>query len=80
MIEEGGIPKAMTGTAAGVISAVGFTPDVFMPLIGGVFLDNYAGVVGYQYFYLTIAGLCVVGAIAAGMMLSRISSSKIKTS
>lgn len=72
LIEEGGIPKAMTGTAAGVISAIGFTPDVFMPLIGGVLLDNYEGVEGYQYFYLVIAGFCVVGAIAAAIMLSKI--------
>ena len=72
LIEEGGIPKSMTGTAAGVISAIGFTPDVFMPLIGGVFLDNFEGVVGYQYFYLVIAALCVVGAIAAAIMLARI--------
>lgn len=76
LIEEGGIPKAMTGTAAGVISAIGFTPDVFMPLIGGLFLDNYEGVVGYQYFYLVIAAFCVIGAIAAAIMLHKINNSE----
>ncbi|MFT5609323.1 MAG: nitrate/nitrite transporter NarK [Parvicella sp.] len=76
LIEEGGIPKSMTGTAAGVISAIGFTPDVFMPLIGGVFLDNFEGVVGYQYFYLVIAALCVIGAIAAAIMLGKINKLK----
>jgi nitrate/nitrite transporter NarK len=72
LIEEGGIPKSMTGTAVGVISAIGFTPDVFMPLIGGAFLDNFEGVTGYQYFYLVIALFCVIGAIAAAIMLQRI--------
>ena len=34
LLEEGGVPVAVTGTAAGIVSAVGFTPDIFMPLLG----------------------------------------------
>jgi nitrate/nitrite transporter NarK len=69
LFEEGGIPPAVTGTAAGVVSAVGFTPDVFMPLIGGVLLDNYPGAEGYRYYYAIIAVLCAIGALAAWMIL-----------
>ena len=46
LLEEGGVPVAVTGTAAGIVSAVGFTPDIFMPLLGGVLLDTYPGVPG----------------------------------
>lgn len=71
LIEEGGIPHALTGTAAGVVSAIGFMPDVFMPLIGGIFLDQYEGVTGYQYYYLFITLLAIVGAGAAFIMMRR---------
>ncbi|MEW5901728.1 MAG: MFS transporter, partial [Acidobacteriota bacterium] len=51
LLEEGGIPLAVTGTAAGIVSVVGFTPDVFMPIVGGVLLDRYPGGLGYRYFF-----------------------------
>ena len=65
LLEEGGVDAAVTGTAAGVISAVGFTPDVFMPLLGGVLLDAYPGELGYRYFYFAIASLCMLGTLAS---------------
>jgi nitrate/nitrite transporter NarK len=64
LMEESGIPAAMTGTAAGLISMIGFTPDVFMPLVGGVLLDGYPGATGYHLYFGMIAGLCVVGLLA----------------
>ena len=35
LLEQGGIPIAVTGTATGVISLIGYTPDIFMPTLGG---------------------------------------------
>jgi len=64
LLEEGGIPLALTGTATGVISVIGYTPDIFIPLIGGVFLDGYPGIRGYRYFFIFIAILCMVGLLA----------------
>lgn len=69
LLEEGGVDAAVTGTAAGVISAVGFTPDVFMPLLGGYLLDAYPGDDGYRYFYLIIAGLCALGTLASWQIM-----------
>ncbi len=69
LLEEGGVDAAVTGTAAGVISAVGFTPDVFMPLLGGVLLDAYPGAEGYRYFYLAIAIFCAAGALASWQIM-----------
>ena len=65
LLEEGGIAPAVTGTAAGVISAIGFTPDVFMPILGGLLLDAYPGAQGYRYFYGVIALLCACGCLAS---------------
>jgi nitrate/nitrite transporter NarK len=65
LLEEGGVPLAVTGTAGGIISAIGFTPDVFMPLFFGVITDSYPGADGYRYFDLVTSGFCAVGLVAA---------------
>ena len=71
LLEEGGIPLAVTGTAAGIVSVVGFTPDVFMPIVGGVLLDRYPGGLGYRYFFGLIVVLCVFGLLASLIILRR---------
>jgi len=72
LLEEGGVPMAVTGTATGVISALAFTPDIFMPLLSGVLLDNYPGELGYRYFFSTTAAICGVGLIAAIVIYRKI--------
>jgi nitrate/nitrite transporter NarK len=72
LLEEGRVPLAVTATAAGVISAVGFTPDIFMPLLGGMLLDNFPGAPGYRYFFLSTAAICVVGLAATLVIYFRI--------
>src|SRR4030042_1634601 len=76
LLEEGGIPLAVTGTAAGVVSVVGFTPDVFMPIVGGVLLDRYPGGLGYRYFFALIVGLCILGLLSALLIHRRSSQRK----
>jgi nitrate/nitrite transporter NarK len=71
LLEEVGIPLAITGTAAGLMSAIGFTPDVFMPLLGGVLMDRYPGARGYRYFFAFIVVLCLLGFLASLVILRR---------
>jgi MFS family permease len=40
LLAEGAVPLATTGSAIGVVSFVGFTPDVFMGPLMGVLLDS----------------------------------------
>ena len=65
LLEEGNVPLAVTGTAGGVVSAVAFTPDVFMPLLSGALRDNFPGAEGYRYLFLITAGMCALGLIAS---------------
>ena len=65
LLDEGGIPLAVTGTAAGVVSTIGYTPDIFMPVLGGFMRDNFPGADGYRYYFLTTAGICTFGLLAS---------------
>lgn len=76
LLEEGGIPLALTGTAAGVVSAIGFVPDVYMPMVGGYLLDAYPGVTGYRLLFGFVAVLMVFGFIAALLILRAHRSTK----
>lgn len=73
LLEEGGIPLAITGTAAGLMSAMGFTPDVFMPILGGVLLDRYPGGLGYRYYFGFIVALCIMGFLSSVVILKKYS-------
>ena len=71
LLEECSIPVTLTGTAAGVISVIGFMPDVFMPLLGGVLLDHYPGELGYRYLFACIMAISLVGAVAACLIINK---------
>lgn len=72
LLEEGGVPMAVTGTAAGIISVIGYTPDIFMPLLGGLLIDNFPGETGYRYFFLFTSGVCGIGFVAAMLIWRRV--------
>ncbi|MBT4522169.1 MAG: MFS transporter [Halieaceae bacterium] len=65
LLETGGIPLAVTGIAVGIVSVIGYTPDVFMPVLGGIILDASPGVEGYQNLFFLVAAMSFVGTVAA---------------
>jgi sugar phosphate permease len=65
LLEEGDVPMALTGTTVGVVSVIGYTPDIFTPLLSGWLLDTYPGGAGHQYFFGILAGAAAVGLLAA---------------
>jgi sugar phosphate permease len=65
VFNEGCIPIKMTGTAVGIISIVGYTPDIFATPIIGYLLDNYPGPLGYQYLFMMLFLFSLLGLIAS---------------
>ena len=65
LLEQTRVPHTVTGAAVGLISLIGYTPDIFVGPIAGRLLDNYPGVTGYQYFYLLLGVVSVVGLVTA---------------
>ncbi|MBT5856808.1 MAG: MFS transporter [Flavobacteriaceae bacterium] len=65
IMQEGRIPLVLTGTAVGLISVVGYTPDIFAPPIFGYFLDKYPGLLGHQYVFTILVLFSILGLLAS---------------
>jgi len=65
IMQEGRIPLVLTGTAVGLISVVGYTPDIFATPIFGYFLDKYPGILGHQYVFTILAIFSILGLFAS---------------
>jgi len=65
LFEEGSVPKAFTGTAAGLVSVVGFSPEIFVAPIAGWLLDRSPGIQGHQHVFLFLSGFAVIGLIVS---------------
>ncbi|MDG2371612.1 MAG: MFS transporter [Flavobacteriaceae bacterium] len=65
IFQEGYIPLAYMGTAVGIISVVGYTPDVFASPIMGYLLDSYPGIVGHQYVFTMLVLFSILGLFAS---------------
>jgi sugar phosphate permease len=67
------IPNRIKGLAIGVISLVGYSPDIYLPLINGALLLRYPGKTGYSIYFAGIVGMGILGTLAAWYLHLRVS-------
>jgi hypothetical protein len=65
VMEKGRIPIALTGTAVGLISLIGYTPDIFAGPAIGYLLDGAKGSTGHQQVFWMLVVFSVIGGLAA---------------
>jgi nitrate/nitrite transporter NarK len=65
VMQRGQIPLVLTGTAVGLISLIGYTPDIFAGPAMGYLLDNSPGAAGHQHVFWMLAVFSFVGGVAA---------------
>lgn len=65
LLSEGKVPFALTGMAVGMVSVIGYTPDVLAPLVSGLVLDAWPGAEGFQILFLLIGVICILGLFAS---------------
>ena len=63
MMEEGGVPAHVAGTAIGVVCTLGYLPEVICPVLAGHVLDTYTEL-GYKYYFMGVAAVMFIGIIA----------------
>jgi MFS family permease len=65
IMEEGKIPVGFTGSAVGLVSVVGYTPDIFMGPVMGYLLDRSPGPTGHQHVFLVVFGFALAGLVGS---------------
>lgn len=74
LLEESKIANNITGSAVGLISVIGFTPDIFFYPIAGRLLDSAPGLQGHQNFFAMLVIISVVGMAATIFLTLRINN------
>ncbi len=59
------IPIRIKGLAIGVISFIGYSPDIYLPLINGAVLERFPGRPGYSIYFSGIVLMGLLGTLSA---------------
>jgi len=65
LLQETRTPRHITGAAVGLISVVGYTPEVFFAPIAGRILDAAPGAGGFSNLFMLLAAITAVGIVIA---------------
>jgi len=65
LFQEAGVPLAMTGSAVGLVSVIGFAPDIFMGPLMGFLIDRSPGALGHQHVFVVLGVFSLIGLVAA---------------
>ena len=74
LFEEAEVPAAVTGTAVGLVSVIGYTPDIFVSYVGGVLLDSSPGLAGHQHYFYFLAAFAALGLLVSYTLMRRLRS------
>jgi sugar phosphate permease len=61
LLEETKTPRHITGTSVGMVSFIGFTPDIFFAPIAGRILDARPGIGGHTDLFMLLGAIAAVG-------------------
>ncbi|NRA60647.1 MAG: MFS transporter [Psychrobium sp.] len=61
LLEESKLSGKITGTAVGMISVIGYTPDIFFAPVAGRILDASPGIVGFTQLYSAMGIIAIIG-------------------
>jgi sugar phosphate permease len=71
LLEETNIKGIYTGTAVGLVSVIGYTPDIFFYSTGGRIIDAAPGLTGFHHFYMFLGGFAIAGLLATLILVKR---------
>jgi len=69
LLQETRTPRHVTGAAVGMISLLGYTPEVFFAPIAGRILDATPGAGGHHNLFLFLAAVAGCGALVVAWLL-----------
>jgi hypothetical protein len=69
LLEETRTPRQITGAAVGLVSVVGFTPEIFMGPIAGRILDATPGLGGFQDLFTLLATISLASVMIVAWLI-----------
>ncbi len=69
LLEENRTPVWYTGAATGMVSFIGFSPEVFFGPIAGRILDANPGIEGFHNYFMFLAGVAAAGMLCVLWLL-----------
>jgi hypothetical protein len=69
LLQETRTPRHITGAAVGMISLIGYTPEIFFAPIAGRILDATPGAGGHLNLFLFLASIAASGVAVVGWLL-----------
>lgn len=73
-LESCKVSNKIKGLAIGAISLLGYSPDIYLPLLNGWLLEAYPGKQGYNIYFTAIAIMGLFGTAAAFWLKRRVAS------
>jgi len=64
LLQEAQVPLIFTGSAVGLVSVIGFTPDIFMGPLMGYLIDRSPGALGHQQVFAILGVFSLSGLLA----------------
>jgi hypothetical protein len=78
IIDDAGFPVEMTGRVSGLVSCLGYLPDVFMYTMIGGWLDNNPGKAGFNmmFMYAIAMGIgCIIFSLVLAVIIKKAKAS-----
>ena len=69
LLQETKTQREITGTTVGIVSFMGFTPEIFFGSISGRILDAAPGIQGHHNYFLFLTAISVVGLCVATLLI-----------
>ena len=69
LLQETATPQYVTGAAVGMISLLGYTPEIFFAPIAGRILDATPGAGGHHDLFMLLAGIAALGVVFVLILL-----------
>ena len=76
LLEESKISKFKTGTAVGLISVIGYTPDIFFYPLSARIIAASPGIDGYHNYFILTAAIICTGMFATWLLTRQIIETK----
>lgn len=70
LLEESKVKRQITGTAVGIVSLIGYTPDIFFASVSGRILDAAPGAEGFENYFIFMMMIAALG-IVVSIILNR---------